>query len=138
MELIINIDVDDIGRGIAFYTHGLGLRLKRTLFGGAVAELEGGSSIIQLLCKVEGSTTGAQTRRYTRHWTPVHLDFCVDDLEAAVARAIQAGARLERGIDAFDWGSIASLSDPFGHGLCLMRLTPSGYALHADAPAQAG
>ncbi len=105
MQLIINIDVDDIGKGVAFYTDGLGLRLTRTLFGGAVAELEGGSSIIQLLCKAEGSTTGAQTRRYTRHWTPVHLDFCVDDIEAAVARAVHAGARVERGIDAYDWGA---------------------------------
>lgn len=30
-------------------------------------------------------------------------------------------------IDVCDWGSIASISDPFGHGLCLMQLTDTGY-----------
>lgn len=130
MQLVINIDVHDIEKGIAFYTNGLGLRLKRTLFDGAVAELEGASSIIQLLRKLEGSLANracTETRRYARHWTPVHLDFCVDNVEAAVERALIAGARLERGIDVYDWGSIASMSDPFGHGLCLLQLTDAGY-----------
>ena len=32
MELLINIDVDDLERGIGFYETGLGMRLARTLF----------------------------------------------------------------------------------------------------------
>ncbi|MES2323835.1 MAG: VOC family protein [Pseudomonadota bacterium] len=129
MELVINIDVDDLEKGIAFYTDGLGLRLKRTLFDGAVAELDGAASVIQLLRKPAGSPinpAGTQVRDYARHWTPVHIDFCVDDIAAAVERARHAGARLERGIDTYAWGRIASMSDPFGHGLCLLQLTRCG------------
>lgn len=69
----------------------------------------------------------ALTRSYARHWTPVHLDFVVDDLPRATARAIAAGAVLERDIEHHDWGSIAGFSDPFGHGFCLLRFTERGY-----------
>jgi hypothetical protein len=31
-------------------------------------------------------------RRYDRHWTPVHIDFHVDDFEAVLARALKARA----------------------------------------------
>lgn len=130
MELIINIDVDDIDKAIAFYSGAPGLRLKRRLFDGAVAELEGASSLIQLLRKPAGSPidpAGTHMRDYARHWTPVHIDFCVDDIAVAVERARHAGARLERGIDTYAWGRIASMSDPFGHGLCLMQLSDAGY-----------
>lgn len=129
MQIYINIDVDDIERAINFYTAGLGLQLVRRLFGGAVAELAGASSPIQLLSKAAASTTanGAATRNYARHWTPVHLDFCVDDLDAALARALDAGATLEGEARTLAWGRIATLGDPFGHGLCLMQLAPGGY-----------
>ncbi len=66
-------------------------------------------------------------RSYTRHWTPVHLDFVVDDLGHATARAVAAGAVLERDVEHHDWGSIARFSDPFGHGFCLLRFTERGY-----------
>ncbi len=129
MQIYINIDVDDIERAINFYTAGLGLQLVRRLFDGAVAELAGASSPIQLLRKAEASATanGAATRNYARHWTPVHLDFCVDDLDAALARALGAGATLEGEVRTLTWARIANLGDPFGHGLCLMQLAPGGY-----------
>ncbi len=129
MQIYINIDVDDIERAIRFYTDGIGLQLGRRLFEGAVAELTGASSPLQLLSKAAASATanGAATRSYARHWTPVHLDFCVDDLDAALARALDAGAVLEGEVRCCEWGRIATLSDPFGHGLCLMQLAPGGY-----------
>ena len=54
---------------------------------------------IYLLEKAAGTpAAGArQPRDYARHWTPVHLDVVVDDVDAAVARAVAAGARLEPG-----------------------------------------
>ena len=85
MDLIVNIDVADIEQAIAFYTDALGLRLARRLFGGSVAELHGATSIIQLLLKESGSSPAASSRSrrdYTRHWTPVHLDFAVDDIRS--------------------------------------------------------
>jgi predicted enzyme related to lactoylglutathione lyase len=57
----------------------------------------------------------------------VHLDFEVDDVAQAVARAVTAGARLEGEIRRFDWGRIATLSDPFGNGFCLLQFTGAGY-----------
>jgi hypothetical protein len=37
-------------------------------------------------------------RSYERHWTPVHLDFVVEDIASPVAKAVSAGARLEKPI----------------------------------------
>ena len=102
----------------------------RRLFGGTVAEMLGGSSAIHLLLKPQGSAASphaSQARDYQRHWTPVHLDFEVDDIVAATRRAVEAGARLEGDIGTFGWGRLATLSDPFGHGLCLLAMTAGGY-----------
>jgi predicted enzyme related to lactoylglutathione lyase len=118
MRIYVNIDVDDIDKGIAFYT-AIGLTLARRLFDGTVAELTGATAPIHLLPRA--------ARNYTRHWTPVHLDFCVDDLDAAIQRALATGAILEGAVRSYDWGRIATLGDPFGHGLCLMQLAPGGY-----------
>lgn len=139
MDLYINIDVDDLDRGIAFYT-ALGLHLSRRLFDGRVAEMTGASAPIHLLHKPAGSSTagGAPARSYSRHWTPVHLDLCVSDLDAALAAALAAGAVLEGGVRTAAWGRIATLADPFGHGLCLMQLAPGGYDHAATAPRDAG
>ena len=130
MQLYVNIDVDDVDKAVAFYTKGLGLQLSRWLFNGTVAELGGASSPLFLLSNAPASVTanGAAKRNYARHWTPVHLDFCVDDLDAALKRALDAGAVLEGTVREHAWGRIATLGDPFGHGLCLMQLAPGGYA----------
>jgi predicted enzyme related to lactoylglutathione lyase len=57
----------------------------------------------------------------------VHLDFAVEDLAAAVARAQAAGASVEEGITQKAWGSIALLADPFGNGFCLLQFAGRGY-----------
>ncbi|MEM5277011.1 VOC family protein [Cupriavidus taiwanensis] len=135
MELLINIDVDDLARGIDFYAQGLGLRLGRKLFDGAVAEMLGGNAPIYLLAKPAGTrptTRGATRRDYRRHWTPVHLDFVVADLEQAIERALDAGAEIEDWPQEFAWGRQATLSDPFGHGLCFIEWKGRGYATVAD------
>ncbi len=123
MELLINIDVDDLPRGIGFYQEGLGLRLSRKLFDDTVAEMTGGATPIYLLAKPPGTrpTSRADTRRdYRRHWTPVHLDFVVDNLEAAIERALEAGAEIEDWPQEFDWGRQATLSDRSGMGFVLL------------------
>jgi len=51
----------------------------------------------------------------------------VDDIRAGVERAVAAGARLEDEPAAFAWGQLAMLSDPFGHGFCLLQFTDPGY-----------
>lgn len=127
MELLVNIDVDDLDHAIDFYTRAFDLKLMRQLFDNSVAELQGASSPIYLILKPAGTTTAPAIRDYRRHWTPIHLDFAVEDIAAAVARAIAAGAKLEGQIESFLWGQQASFSDPFGHGFCLIEFTASGY-----------
>ena len=127
--LLANVDVDDLERAIEFYRR-LGLRPGRRLFAGAVAEMLGGSSPIYLLARPAGSPAtgdGSASRDYRRHWTPVHLDFVVDDLEGAVGRARAAGARIEGDIQSHPWGRMVTLSDPFGHGVCLLQFVGRGY-----------
>ncbi len=135
MELLANIDVDDLGRALAFYCDGLGLQVRRR-FGDFGVELSGASSAVFLLVKPAGSRPALNVeavRDYARHWTPVHLDFVVDDVDAAAARAVAAGARSEGPIETHRWGRIAHLADPFGHGICLLQFLGRGYDEIADA-----
>jgi predicted enzyme related to lactoylglutathione lyase len=128
-ELLANIDVDDLEKAITFYSNALGLQLGRR-FGASAAEMLGASSKIYLLEKPTGSraaTNLPQQRTYQRHWTPVHLDFVVDDAAAAVQKAQAAGAVLEGALQTHAWGRIAVLADPFGHGFCLLEFIGRGY-----------
>lgn len=128
--MCVCIDVDDVERGIAFYTEGLGLEVGRR-FDESWVELLGGPVPIDLLGRPAGTASNpapeAPPRSYRRHWTPVHLDFVVADLDAAVERARSAGARVEGELGDYAWGRIARLSDPFGHGLCLLEFRGRGY-----------
>jgi predicted enzyme related to lactoylglutathione lyase len=129
IELRICIDVPDLDRAIAFYSEALGLRAGRRN-GGLWAEMLGAGCPVDLL-PVEGgsvaSPAAAGLRDFGRHWTPVHLDLAVADLEAAVQRAVGAGATLERPIVVRKWGRMANLADPFGHGFCLLEFQGKGY-----------
>jgi lactoylglutathione lyase len=71
-------------------------------------------------------------RGYARHWTPVHLDFVVGDIASALERAVRAGARREGEIADLVWGKLAVLSDPWGHGFCLIEFKGRGYDEIAD------
>jgi catechol 2,3-dioxygenase-like lactoylglutathione lyase family enzyme len=108
-RLLVNIDVDDLEAAGRFYCAAFGLRAGRR-FGPHGLELLGAEAPLYLLVKPAGTAPapGVQApRSYRPHWTPVHLDFAVDDLEAACARAQAAGATLEAGIEAQAWGRIA-------------------------------
>lgn len=134
--LLVNIDVDDLEKGIRFYSAGLGLKPGRRLGAGA-CELLGASSPIYLLANQGGTRPfegAAAGRDYGRHWTPVHLDFAVEDVEAAVARALSAGATLEGRVEKRAWGRLARLADPFGNGFCILQFEGRGYDALADTP----
>jgi predicted enzyme related to lactoylglutathione lyase len=135
MELIVNIDVDDVEAGVRFYTEALGLERSRQL-APHVVELRGAGPLIHLLGKAPGTepfTGAASPRDYRRHWTPVHLDLVVDDLDAYVARAEAAGAHCEQMAEP-PFGRIAIMADPFGHGFCLIEFRGRGYDELAAAP----
>lgn len=129
MRVIVNIDVPQLIPAITFYSNALGLHLARIL-DDDVAELTGASAVIYLLQKPTGSSpthTSAIKRHYSRHWTPVHMDFVVEDLDTAAARATAAGAIQES--DCVKWmnSKCISFSDPFGHGFCLIEFVDTTY-----------
>lgn len=127
MKLLVNIDVPDVREAEAFYTGAFGLTPARR-FGADMLELLGFEFPLYLLRKDAGSVGAGESRRhYDRHWTPVHCDIVVDDLDAALARALAAGATQETPPRQANWGRIVTLADPFGHGWCLLQFLGRGY-----------
>ena len=57
----------------------------------------------------------------------------VDDVDAAVTRAVAAGAVLEARARDAPYGRIAMLADPFGHGFCLLAFSAKGYDALLDS-----
>lgn len=134
MDLLVNVDVDDLPKAIAFYQRAFDLQIGRR-FGSFAVEMLGASSAVYLLRKPDGTKPSAgadDVRRYRRHWTPVHLDFVVPEIGAAVSRAIDAGATIEGEIQTHSWGHIAQMADPFGHGICFIQFLGRGYDEIAD------
>ncbi|CUI78101.1 GNAT family N-acetyltransferase [Achromobacter aegrifaciens] len=129
MRILVNIDVPDLEHAIDFYQRAFGLTLRRRI-GPTVAEMAGAEAPIYLLEKAAGTPAAGATRQprdYARHWTPVHLDVVVEDADRAVAQAVAAGARLEDPAVSHNWGRIAHLSDPYGHGICILQFLGRGY-----------
>lgn len=129
MRMLVDIDVPDLQKGISFYCTAFDLHLKRML-DNDVAELMGGSSTIYLLQKDEGSRgaiTIPDSRKYSRHWTPVHVDFVVSDLDQATKRVMDAGAIRETECISWRGSKCITFSDPFGNGFCLIEFEKDTY-----------
>lgn len=127
-NLLVNIDVENLEQATQFYCEALGLRVGRRFEGWT--ELVGLSAPIYLLPKAAGTPVSPKSdekRDYRRHWTAVHLDFVVKDLERAIALAKAAGAGVESEIQTHAWGRIALMADPFGNGFCLLQFSGRGY-----------
>ncbi len=128
-RLLLNIDVPDIEAGIAFYTAALGLEVGRR-FDEDFVELLGSDAPIYLLGKKAGTAIGPEggdTRDYRRHWTPIHPDFVVTDIDAAIDQAVAAGALQEGETCDAPYGKLAMFADPFGNGFCLIEFNAEGY-----------
>ena len=129
MQLRICVDVSELDAGIAFYRDGLGLTLGRRL-DSKWAEMLGAPCPVDLLAEAAGTAASPRStavRDYARHWTPLHLDIEVTALEAALQRAVAAGATIDQQIQPRKWGRIAVLADPFGNGFCLLEFQGKGY-----------
>ena len=127
--LLLNIDVPDIESAVKFYTAALDLRVGRR-FGKDFVELLGSDAPIYLLRKAAGTSigpAGGDTRRYERHWSPIHPDFVVTDMDSAIERATSAGAVQEGETCDAPYGKLAMFADPFGHGFCLIEFNDEGY-----------
>ncbi len=133
---LINIDVQDLAKAEAFYCGVFDLEVVRR-FGSDGVELTGLGVPLFLLQKAEGSPAfpgGQRKRDYSRHWTPIHLDITVTNIESIHQRAVDAGAKAEAEIKTVPYGKIVLMSDPFGHGFCLIEFNKQGY--DAIAPAR--
>jgi predicted enzyme related to lactoylglutathione lyase len=129
VDFLVNIDVDDLEKAIHFYQTAFGLKVARR-FGASGVEMLGGSAPIYLLLKAPGtpaSTNTPQRRTYDRHWTPIHLDFVVEDIDSSVRSAVNAGAQLEEPVSSRSWGKLALMADPFGNGFCFIEFHGRGY-----------
>jgi predicted enzyme related to lactoylglutathione lyase len=128
LEVHAYVEVEDTEAGVAFYTAALGLTVRRRLTPRWV-ELSGARIPIFILGnRPESFDAGGVeiVREFIRHWTPVHLDFVVDELDAWVRRAREAGAVVERE-ENYDAFRMANCSDPFGNGFDLIEVAPGGY-----------
>jgi predicted enzyme related to lactoylglutathione lyase len=134
MEFLVNVDVGDLDAASNFYVAAFGLEVGRR-FGAFGVEMLGGPAPLYLLAKHAGTAaaaTTAQKRSYARHWTPLHLDFVVEEIDSAVQKAIAAGAQLECPVTIQAWGKLALMADPFGHGFCFVQFLGRGYDEIAD------
>ncbi len=119
----VSVDVPSLEDGVAFYCSAFGFAKKSEPLPG-LAVLHGLNIELCLLEKPAGSIPSSNTsdrRKFERHWTPVHLDFHVDDLHATLERVEALGARREEVFENPEHGSAAFCSDPFGHGFCLIQ-----------------
>ncbi len=121
LRIAITVDVPDMAEGLRFYGAAFGFE-EVARPAPMYAMLQSGAARIALMEKPEGSVPAKGSDG--RHWTPVHLDFHVDDFEAALARAVDAGATMEERFDMEGRPPVAFCSDPFGHGFCLIGPRP--------------
>ena len=123
MSYSATIDVDDLERGVRFYCHVFGFREAARPMP-IYAVLDTGGQRLGIMEKPAGSRPSPATddlRRYERHWTPVHLDFEVTDIDATLARLKEEGGTVETlhpGTETRP--AVAFCADAFGNGLCIL------------------
>jgi predicted enzyme related to lactoylglutathione lyase len=122
LKYSVSIDVPTLADGLSFYGEAFGfVESARPVEGYAV--LICGDAEIGLIEKAAGTHPAkgsSDIRRYERHWTPVHIDFYVDDFDNVLANALDAGAQCEQKFDGGEHPPAAFCSDPFGNGFCII------------------
>jgi predicted enzyme related to lactoylglutathione lyase len=118
----VSIDVPDLSDGLRFDRDAIGLQeIARPI--PTYAILKCGTSEIGLIAKEAGSRPAPgsdDVRRYQRHWTPVHIDFQVENFEEALAGIEAAGGCVEQRHAIAGRPPVAFCSDPFGNGFCVL------------------
>ena len=121
IKVSVSIDVSNLKQAETFYVEALGCKKLREQ--GGMSVISTGNCDIYLQEKEAGTNpipSDIVKRDYSRHWTPVHLDFLAENIDEIVKRIIQLGGRHEGG-ESGDWGSIAYCADPFGNGFCIIN-----------------
>ena len=115
----VSIDVPDLERGLAFYGAVFGFVEKARPFP-TMAVLDANNVTVCMQQKKQGTQTGTETRHYERHWTPVHLDLHVPDLDETLAKVRAEGGAVENEFRTQGPMPVAFCSDPFGNGFCVI------------------
>lgn len=126
MKYSVSIDVPTLDEGLRFYGEAFGfVESAQPIEGYAVVKC--GDAEIGLIEKAAGTSPAkgsSDIRRYERHWTPVHIDFYVDDFEGTLGDALRAGAQCEQKFEGGNHPPAAFCSDPFGNGFCIIAKKP--------------
>ena len=96
LKVSICVDVPDLQAATKFYCEALGCSLEKEQ--ATHNTLSAAGTTLHLSLKEAGSDAtngGSCLRDYERHWTPVHLDFDVTDVEEAAAKVIRLGGSVE-------------------------------------------
>ncbi|WP_196258725.1 VOC family protein [Pelagibacterium limicola] len=118
----VSIDVPSLEAGLHFYGADFGFKELARPFP-TMAVLDGGNLTICMHGKVEGTESSegsGEKRHYTRHWTPVHLDFHVPSLSDFVEKIRANGGSIEREFKSEGPKPAAFCADPFGNGFCVI------------------
>ncbi len=119
-KVSVSIDVSDMGQALNFYTNALGCVFKKEY--SDIWQVVAISGLDIHLQQMAAGTVaaGKHQRDYRRHWTPVHLDFTVEDIRPACAAIEEHGGHVEN--QSFsEHADIAHCADPFGNGFCVIR-----------------
>jgi predicted enzyme related to lactoylglutathione lyase len=118
----VSIDIPDLELGLHFYREVFGFIESARPFP-TMAILDANNLTVCMHEKAAGtrsSTVGADVRRYERHWTPVHLDLHVRDLDAVLTKVRAEGGTVESEFRTQGPKPVAFCSDPFGNGFCVI------------------
>jgi catechol 2,3-dioxygenase-like lactoylglutathione lyase family enzyme len=119
--------VPDVEATLAFYEAAFGLRRRFVAPSGEYGELETGATALGFAVEALAASHGIEIRTNRPGATPAGFEvaFVTDDPEAAVARAIAAGATLAQAVETKPWGQrVGYVRD---HNGCLVELcTPMG------------
>lgn len=116
-----SLAVDNAAEAIEFYKRAFGARERARMEGPegtiAHAELEIGDSVLMLSDPFPQAGASAPTKVGA---TTVGLFLYVEDVDAVVKQAVDAGAKVTMPVDDMFWGDrFGSVSDPYGHSWSL-------------------
>ncbi len=120
-KISVCIDVPEVAIATEFYTKALECELVSKTK--QYTELVVDGLTIYLGENASGTNPlikGKAVRNYERHWTPIHLDFHVTDLDKSISLIEELGGTKE-GERSGDWGSVVFCADPFGNGFCVLQ-----------------
>jgi predicted enzyme related to lactoylglutathione lyase len=118
----VSLDVPDLEAGLQFYGSVFGFVENARPFP-TMAVLDANNVTVCMHEKAAGtksSPSGADVRRYERHWTPVHLDLHVLDFDVVLAKVRAGGGTVENEFRSEGPKPAAFCSDPFGNGFCVI------------------